>query len=141
MLSTTGGNWHKFITINLSLYMDPTMAQATVSGTVVCKAGTEPVTLRQITDTYKVAEFSVRDTESFYHKGDDRPGQFYKVQVSSKQAEGLVSRLQRGDFVCVSGQLVQRTWNDKTFLDLKDARVNQPWKDNKPAETPSPDPF
>ena len=105
------------------------MAQVNISGTVVCKQGEPAVTLKTLGESYTIAEFSVRDTEYFYYKGDDKPGQFYKVQVGGKAAEFLPERLERGDFVSVTGQLVQRVYNDKIYLDVKDARVNQPWKD------------
>lgn len=109
------------------------MAQVNISGTVVCKQGEEPVTLKTLGNDYTIAEFSVRDTEYFYFKGDkeDKPGQFYKVQVGGKAAEFLPDRLERGDFVSVTGQLVQREYNGKTYLDVKDARVNQPYKERK----------
>ncbi len=105
------------------------MAQITISGTVCCKQGEEPVTIKTLGNDYTIAEFSVRDTEYFYYKGDDKPGQFYRIQVGGKAAEFLPERLERGDFVSVTGQLVQRVYNDKTFLDVKDARVNQPYKE------------
>lgn len=105
------------------------MAQVTLSGTVVCKQGEEPVTLKTLGNDYTIAEFSVRDTEYFFSKEDPKPGQFYKVQVGGKAAQFLPERLERGDFVCVTGQLVQRVYNDKTYLDVKDARVNQPYKE------------
>ena len=102
------------------------MAQATLSGTVVCQQGKPAVTLKELGNNYKVAEFNMRDTEYFYHKGEDKPGQFYKVQVTGKQAE-FTDRLERGDFG-VSGSLVQREYNGRTYLDVKDARYNQPYK-------------
>lgn len=105
------------------------MAQVNLSGTVVCKQGEEPVTLKTLGNDYTIAEFSIRDSEYFYYKGDDKPGQFYRVQVGGKQAQFLADRLERGDFVAVTGQLVQRVYNDKTYLDVKDARVNQPYKE------------
>ncbi|HAW75191.1 MAG TPA: single-stranded DNA-binding protein [Alteromonas australica] len=107
------------------------MAQATLSGTVVCKEGTPPVSLRNISDSFTIAEFSVRDTEYFYYKGDDKPGQFYRVQVGGKQAEIIANSLERGDFVSVTGQLIQNVYNDKTYLNVRDARVNQPYKEKK----------
>tara|TARA_B100001173_G_scaffold271711_1_gene249831 strand:- start:3775 stop:4107 length:333 start_codon:yes stop_codon:yes gene_type:complete len=107
------------------------MAQATLSGTVVCKEGTAAVTLKSLSESYTIAEFSVRDTEYFYYKGDDKPGQFYRVQVGGKQAEIIADRLERGDFVSVTGQLVQNVYNDKTYLNVKDARVNQAYKEKK----------
>ena len=105
------------------------MAQINISGTVVCKQGDAPVTLKTLGNDYTIAEFSVRDTEYFYFKGDDKPGQFYKVQVGGKSAEIVADRLERGDFVSVTGQLVQRVYNERTYLDVKDARVNQPYKE------------
>ena len=107
------------------------MAQFNLSGTGVCKEGTPAVTLKTLGESYTIAEFSVRDTEYFYYKGDDKPGQFYRVQVGGKQAEYVSNSLNRGDFVCVTGQLVQNVFNDKTYLNVKDARVNQPYKEKK----------
>lgn len=115
------------------------MATATLSGTVVCKQGEPAVTLKELGNNYKIAEFSLRDTEYFYYKGDDKPGQFYKVQVTGKQAELAVDRLNRGDFVSVTGQLVQREYNGRIYLDVKDARYNQPYKARE--EGASTDPF
>lgn len=107
------------------------MAQVNLSGTVVCKEGTPAVTLKTLGESYTIAEFSIRDTEYFYSKEDPKPGQFYKVQVGGKAAEFLPDRLERGDFVSVTGQLIQRQYDGKTFLDVKDARVNQPYKERK----------
>ncbi len=109
------------------------MAQVNISGTVVCKQGDPAVTLKTLGESYTIAEFSVRDTEYFYYKGDDKPGQFYRVQVGGKSAEILAGRLERGDFISVTGQLVQRVYKDKTYLDVKDARVNQPYKERPEA--------
>lgn len=113
------------------------MAQVNISGTVVCKQGEPVVTVKTLGESYTVAEFSVRDTEYFYYKGDDKPGQFFRVQVGGKAAEFLPDRLERGDFVSVTGQLVQRVYNDKIYLDVKDARVNQPYKEKKESGTDS----
>ena len=111
------------------------MAQVNISGTVVCKQGEPAVTLKTLGDSYTIAEFSVRDTEYFYYKGDDKPGQFYKVQVGGKSAEIWADRLERGDFVSITGQLVQRIYKDKLYLDVKDARVNQPYKERPEADS------
>ena len=105
------------------------MAQVNLSGTVVCKQGEPAVTIKTLGNDYTIAEFSILDTEYFHYKGDDKPGQFYRVQVGGKQAEFLPDRLERGDFVSVTGQLVQREYNGRTFLNVKDARVNQPYKE------------
>jgi len=112
------------------------MAQVNISGRIVCKEGEPAVTTKTLGETYTVAEFSVMDTEYFYFKGDDKPSQFYRIQVGGKQAELLPDRLERGDFVSVTGQLVQRVYKDKTYLDVKDARVNQPYKEQKTEEEP-----
>lgn len=105
------------------------MAQVNLSGTVVCKQGDPAVTVKTLGNDYTIAEFSIRDTEYFYSKEDPKPGQFYKVQVGGKAAEFLPDRLERGDFVSVTGQLVQREYNGQRYLDVKDARVNQPYKE------------
>jgi len=104
------------------------MAQTMVSGTVVCKQGEPAATLRELNSGTKSLEFSVRDTEYFYFKGDSKPGQFYKVQVIGKQAEILAERIERGDFIVANGQQVMREYNGRTYVDIKDARVNMPYK-------------
>lgn len=114
------------------------MAQAIVSGPVVCAQGKPAVVLKELSNNYKIAELSIRDSEYFYHKGDDKPGQFYKVQITGKQAEIAVDRLERGDFVVAYGQLVQQEYNGKTYLVLKDARFNQPYKDRTEKATSEP---
>ena len=111
------------------------MAQVTLSGTVVCKQGEPAVTVKTLGNDYTIAEFSVRDSEYFYSKEDPKPGQFYKVQVGGKQAEFLPDRLERGDFVSVTGQLVQREYNGTRYLDVRDARVNQPYKEKKSGDS------
>jgi single-stranded DNA-binding protein len=99
------------------------MASISIAGKVVCKEGTEPVTLKQF-EKGSLATFSVVDNEYFYVKeNEDRFGQFYNVQVNGKAAEIFADRLQRGDRVAVHGQLVQRIYNEKVYLDIKNARV------------------
>ena len=100
------------------------MAAITTAGKVTAKQGTEAVTIREFGNGGKIAKFSMVDQEYFYVKqGEDRPGQFYNCEVSGKQADIVAERLQRGDRVCVRGQLVQRVYNDKTYLDIKSASV------------------
>jgi single-stranded DNA-binding protein len=100
------------------------MASISITGKVVCKEGTEPVSLKTFDNGNKIASFSVVDQEYFFCKeGEDRPGQFYSVQVNGKAADIVVDRLQRGDRVGVHGQIVQRVYNDKTYLDVRNARV------------------
>ena len=113
------------------------MAQVAISGKVTGKQGEPAVTVKELGDRgFKVAEFSVVDTEYFYHKGDDKPGQFYRVRVTGKQAE-WADQLERGDFVYVTGQLVAKVYNDKTYLNIEDARYNAPRKD-APASSGEP---
>ena len=100
------------------------MAAITTAGKVTCKEGTEAVTIREFGNGGKIAKFSMVDNEYFYVKeGDDRKGQFYSVEVSGKQADIVADRLQRGDRLCVRGQLVQREYNDRLYLDIKQASV------------------
>ena len=100
------------------------MASISIGGKVVCQQGKEPVTVREFGNGGKIAKFSVVDNEYFYVKEDDeRKGQFYSVEVSGKAADVVADRLNRGDQVTVHGQLIQRDYNDKTYLDVKNARV------------------
>ena len=100
------------------------MAAISLGGKVTCKQGDEAVTVREFGNGGKIAKFSVVDNEYFYVKeGDERKGQFYSVEVSGKHADIVADRLSRGDQVTVHGQLVQRDYNDKTYLDVKNARV------------------
>lgn len=100
------------------------MASISIVGKVVGKQGQPPVALKEFDNGNKIASFSVVDNEYFYVKqGEDRPGQFYSVEVSGKAAEIFADRLQRGDRVGVHGQLVQRVYQDKTYLTIKNARV------------------
>lgn len=112
------------------------MASISIAGKVVCKEGTEAVTLKHF-EKGSLASFSVVDNEYFYVKeGEERFGQFYNVQVNGKAAEVFADRLQRGDRVAVHGQLVQRTYNDKVYLDVKNARVTslEPRREQLPEE-------
>ena len=100
------------------------MAAISIVGKVVGKEGSPAVTLKEFDNGGKLASFSVVDNEYFYSKeGDERAGQFYSVEVNGKAAEIFADRLQRGDRVGVHGQLVQRVYQDKTYLTVKNARV------------------
>ena len=100
------------------------MASISIVGKVVCKEGTPAVALKEFDNGGKIASFSVVDGEYFYCKeGEDRPGQFYSVEVNGKAAEIFADRLQRGDRVGIHGQLVQKVYQDKTYLTVKNARV------------------
>ena len=100
------------------------MANISLGGKVTAKQGDAAVTVREFGNGGKIAKFSMVDNEYFYVKeGDERKGQFYSVEVSGKQADIVADRLNRGDQVTVHGQLVQRDYNDRTYLDVKNARV------------------
>lgn len=100
------------------------MASISLAGTVTGKQGEPAVTVREFGNGGKVAKFSVADREYFYVKeGEDRKAQFYSVEVTGKSAEIVADRLQRGDKVAVTGQLVQRDYNERTYLDVKNSRV------------------
>jgi single-stranded DNA-binding protein len=106
------------------------MATISIAGTVTGKAGESAVTLKTFpsrfpgSDGDTVATFSVADRAYVYAKqGEERQGQFYRVEVRGKAAEICSERIKRGDKIAVSGQLVQRTYQDKLFLDVKNASV------------------
>lgn len=100
------------------------MASISIVGKVVGKQGSPAVTVKEFNNGNKVASFSVVDNEYFYVKeGEERFGQFYSVEVNGKAAEIFSDRLQRGDRVGVHGQLVQRQYQDKVYLTIKNARV------------------
>jgi single-stranded DNA-binding protein len=115
------------------------MASISIVGKVVGKEGNPAVTLKEFSNGGKIASFSVVDNEYIYVKeGDDRTGQFYSVEVNGKAAEIFADRLQRGDRVGVHGQLVQRNYQDKTYLTVKNARVvsQEPRRDADTSELP-----
>jgi single-stranded DNA-binding protein len=100
------------------------MASISVAGTVVGKAGESPVTIREFSSGSKVAVFSVVDKQYVYAKpGEERKGQFYQIEVIGKAGEIAAERLNRGDRIAVNGQLVQREYNGKTYLDVKNGNV------------------
>ena len=99
------------------------MAAITTAGKVTGKQGEPAVTVREFGNGGKIAKFSMVDQEYFYSKDDDKLGQFYSCEVTGKQADIVADRLERGDRVCVRGQLVQRKYNDKVYLDVKNASV------------------
>ena len=99
------------------------MASISLGGKVTGKQGEPAVTVREFGNGGKIAKFSMVDTEYFYSKDDDKLGQFYSVEVTGKGAEIVADRLERGDRVAVHGQLVQRKYQDKIYLDVKNSRV------------------
>jgi single-stranded DNA-binding protein len=103
------------------------MANVTVSGVVTGRPGEHPVVLKTFDSGETVASFSIADLEYVYAKKDtERQGQFYRVEVRGKAAEIANDRISRGMFVSASGQLVQRTYNEKIYLDVKNARLTLP---------------
>jgi single-stranded DNA-binding protein len=100
------------------------MASVTVVGTVTCKEGDDPCTLRQFDSGSSLVSFSVLDKQYVYtKKGEEKFGQFYKCEVPGKAGQIVIDRLRRGDKVGVSGQLVQRENNGRIYLDVKNAQV------------------
>lgn len=99
------------------------MAAISLAGKVTGKQGEPAVTVREFGNGGKIAKFSVVDREYFYSKDEEKFGQFYSVEVSGKAAEIVAERLQRGDRLGVRGQLVQREYNGKIYLDIKQAAV------------------
>jgi len=99
------------------------MASISLAGTVTCKQGESPVTFKKF-ETGELSTFSVVDREYVYSKpGEESLGQFYRVEVRGKPGQIASERLQRGDKVAIHGQLIQREYNGKVFLDVKNARV------------------
>ena len=102
------------------------MANISIAGSV-CKGkdDSSPVRFQVLDSGTAVANFSVADTEYFSFRGDERPGQFYSVQVFGKTAEFSRERLKRGSKVSVSGQLVLEpaSEGDRIFPTIKNARV------------------
>jgi len=99
------------------------MASISLGGKVTGKQGEPAVTVHEFGNGGKIAKFSMVDTEYFYSKDDDKLGQFYSVEVTGRGAEIVADRLERGDRVAVHGQLVQRKYQDKIYLDVKNSRV------------------
>lgn len=114
------------------------MASLNLLGPVTCKEGTPPVTLKELPsrdgNPVMLASFSIRDTQYAYFKDkDDNPGQFYRCEVVGKLAQQAFERLQRGDYVGVTGQPVWRQYNDKKILDVKNCTLTFI---QKPGDTP-----
>ena len=105
------------------------MATISIAGTVTGKGSEPPVTIKTFPSRNGntedvVATFSVADRQYVFAKqGEERQGQFYRCEVRGKAAEICSERIKRGDKVAVSGQLVQRTYQDKLYLDVKNATV------------------
>ena len=116
------------------------MAAISLAGKVTGKQGEPAVTVREFGNGGKIAKFSMVDREYFYSKDEERFGQFYSVEVSGKAAEIVAERLERGDRLAVRGQLVQREYNGKVYLDCKQASVTF-LEDRKDAGASGDSPF
>jgi single-stranded DNA-binding protein len=118
------------------------MAAISIAGTVTGRSGEPPVTLKTFQGkdgTQTVASFSVADLEYIFTKKDEeRQGQFYNCEVRGKSAELCAERIQRGDKIAVTGQLVQRMYNEKMYITIKNASVTylEKRKDVGEAEMP-----
>ena len=100
------------------------MATISLAGTITAKEGTEAVTLKSFDSGDQVASFPVVDRQYVYaKKGEEAMGQFYRCEVRGKAAEIAADRLSRGSKVAVTGQLVQREYNDRIYLDVKNAQI------------------
>jgi single-stranded DNA-binding protein len=106
-----------------NLYEEFQMAAISAAGKVTGKQGEPAVTVREFGSGGKIAKFSIVDQEYYYSKDDDKLGQFYSVEVTGKAADIVADRLNRGDRVAVHGQIVQRKYQDRIYLDIKNARV------------------
>ena len=74
------------------------MATVTIVGTVTCKEGEDPCTVRQFDSGNSIVSFSVLDKQYVYtKKGEERFGQFYKCEIMGKAGQIAVDRLRRGD--------------------------------------------
>jgi len=116
------------------------MATISIAGTVVCKEGTAPVSVKTFDSGDQVATFTVMDRAYVYVKpGDDKTGQFYNCQLRGKQAEIAAERVKRGDKIAVTGQLVQREYQGKVYLDIRNASPT--YLEYRPADDKSEMPF
>jgi single-strand DNA-binding protein len=69
-----------------------------------------------------VSKFSVAVRQP-KKQGQDQPAFWVKVEVWGKQAEYVANYLRKGASVCVTGQVAEESWNDKTTGELKKAVV------------------
>lgn len=117
---------------------NPTKPMATISiaGTITGGKAKQAVSVKEFEGGAKLANFSVLDKQYFYSK-EDRKGQFYNVQVRGKEAEIASDRLAIGNRVAVTGQLVQRDYNGKTYFDVINANIT--YLEGKPSPTEDSD--
>ena len=115
------------------------MASISIAGSVTGREGEPAVTVRTFNNGTRIAKFSVIDTEYVYAKNpDDKIPQYYNVEVFGKAAEIAEERATRKAKVAVHGQLVKREYSGKTYLDVKNARVQYL---EPRTEAPAADPF
>jgi single-stranded DNA-binding protein len=100
------------------------MAQIALAGTVCNSRSGAPVSTRTTESGLTFATFSVADQEYVpTRQNEEKRGQFYQVEVVGKAAEIAADRLEKGSFVAVTGQLVQRDYKDKTYYEVKNAKL------------------
>jgi single-stranded DNA-binding protein len=100
------------------------MATISIAGTVTGRPGESPLTVKTFDNGDNAVSFSVADRAYVYTKpGTESQGQFYRCEVRGKTAEIVMERVKRGDKIGVSGQLVQRMYNEKLYLDIRNASV------------------
>lgn len=115
------------------------MAKISLAGTICAgKQGGSAVALRTTDKGLTFANFSLRDSEYVPTKAtEESRGQFYQVEVVGKAAEIAADRLDKGSFVAVNGQLVQREYKDKIYYEVKNATVTYPPKSGGSSEEDS----
>jgi single-strand DNA-binding protein len=69
-----------------------------------------------------VSKFSVAVRQP-KKQGQDQPAFWVKVECWGKTAEYAANYLKKGNSVCVTGQVSEESWNDKTTGELKKAVV------------------
>jgi single-strand DNA-binding protein len=90
------------------------MFNATVTGNI----GRDP-DFQTTQSGQMVAKFSL----AVRQQKKDAPAFWVKVEVWGKQAEYVSNYLRKGASVCVTGQVAEEQWNDKTTGELKKAVV------------------
>jgi len=88
-----------------------------------------------------VAKFSL----AVRQQKKDAPAFWVKVEVWGKQAEYVANYLKKGASVCVTGQVAEESWNDKTTGELKKAVVVknasvESWQARAEGAAPAPAP-
>lgn len=111
------------------------MARISISGTVCAGREGTAVSTRTTDKGLTFANFSVADLEYVpTRQGEEKRGQFYSCEVVGKSAEIAAERLEKGSFISVTGQLVQREYNGKTYYEVKNAVITYPPRGKAAAE-------